>query len=226
MPRAIASTMARNDSSIVAGRRSRKTWNASSPGSTFVDTPKLPCTARSMNFRYCTGSGWSSPSAASRAATRSGVWRSPRIADTGPPGSDRSHRKTSIDKTMTTTHICRRRRTTKRITGSPHTPARVLGPALGRPPDLARVGRSAVGVLLPAVDRHGVELLSGERARDHTVHTGTDHQGRRRVADGQAREVVLHDLLVDVREGRGPLVLVDHRVGGLEVVGELRAPRH
>ena len=105
-----------------------------------------PATARSRNLRYCTGMGWSRPSAASRAARRSGVWRSPSIADTGPPGSDRSQTKTSIDRTRTTTHHLQESSYDKADQEfSSHTPARVRGPSLGRPPDVTHIGRSAGG---------------------------------------------------------------------------------
>ena len=109
-------------------------------------SPKFPWTARSMNFRYCTGSGWSSPSAASRAALRSAVCRSPRIAETGPPGSERSQTKTSIDSAMTTRIIWSSRRQDKTKHASPPTPARLGGRRSRRPPGLVQVGQRRVGV--------------------------------------------------------------------------------
>ena len=45
----MAISMAKIASSIVAGSRIRKTWKASSPGSTAVEAPNSPWAAREMN---------------------------------------------------------------------------------------------------------------------------------------------------------------------------------
>src|SRR5918995_478110 len=224
MARVMAMNSASRVSSIVAGSRDQKTSSASSPGSTLVEMPKLPWTARSMNFRYCTDRGWSSPKAASRASRRSVVCRSPRIAETGTPGSERSQPNTSIESTRTTRIIWISRRRTKRSMD--------LLPRLRCPGavvhDDPRTRRRSVSDEWESLssDRHRVELLGRERAGDHALHAGSDDQGGGRVADRQAGKVLLHDLAVDLLERRAPLGLVDGRVGRLEVVDQLLAPRH
>ena len=94
-------------SSTVAGNRWRKIWKASTPGSTPVLEPELaldgPLRRTPSTARRAAGRG---PRAFSRAARRSGVAFSPRIAETVPPGRLRSHRKTSSDRTTTTPTIC------------------------------------------------------------------------------------------------------------------------
>ena len=54
MANTMAMAIAQMLSSIVAGSRTRKMWNASCPGSTAVETPNSPLDARCRNFRYCT----------------------------------------------------------------------------------------------------------------------------------------------------------------------------
>jgi hypothetical protein len=107
----MAMRIARIDSSRVAGNRWRKMSIAESPGCTPVETPKSPDAARVRNFQYCTKMGWSRPSSRVSAARLSVVARSPRRAETGPPGSERSHANSSTDSTPTTITSCSNRRT-------------------------------------------------------------------------------------------------------------------
>lgn len=99
---------------MVAGSRIRKISIASRPGSTPVETPKSPWAMRWTNRQYWVHSGWSRPNAASSSARRSGVARSPRIADTGPPGSDLSHMKSRNERTTMTSTSWISRRTMNR----------------------------------------------------------------------------------------------------------------
>src|SRR5688572_3874489 len=99
---------------------------------------------------------------------------------------------------------------------------RLRGPgAAGATTPEPHADRSVSGWESLPSDGDRVELLGRERARDHALHARTDHEGGRRVADRQTGQVLLHDLCVDLLEGRGALALVDDRVGRLEVVGQL-----
>ena len=102
-------TMAKKLSSIVAGSRWRNTSRASRPGSTLVEGPKSPWSTRPTNLPYCTKTGWSRPNCFSMAARVAGVARSPRIADTTPPGRERSQKNSRRERTNTTPTIWIRR---------------------------------------------------------------------------------------------------------------------
>ena len=96
-------------SSMVAGSRVKKMSKASRPGSTAVEAPNSPLAARWRNFTYWTWTGWSRPSASVSAARVSGVARSPRIAETVPPGRERSQKNSRRERTNTTPTIWIRR---------------------------------------------------------------------------------------------------------------------
>ena len=101
----MAMAIAQMLSSIVAGRRVRKMSKASRPGSTDVEAPNSPRAARWTNLRYCTYTGWSRPNASVSAARVAGVARSPRIAETTPPGRERSQKNRRRERTNTTPTI-------------------------------------------------------------------------------------------------------------------------
>ncbi len=65
-----------------------------------------------MNFRYCVGSGLSSPHACRSSATRAGVAWFPRIVTAGSPGMRWIRKKTRIVTPKATGTACSRRRTT------------------------------------------------------------------------------------------------------------------
>src|SRR5829696_7819913 len=166
MPIATAMASAITASSMVAGKRCTNNATAESPVCTPVEMPKSPDSARPRNFAYWTMTGWSMPSCARRLRLDSSVARSPRRADTGPPGRARSHAKSSSDNTAMTATSWSIRRTVKRSTA------------------------------LALADR--VVVLGGQRTRHQPLDVLGDHDGRRRVRDRHRREVLGHDVRVDL----------------------------
>src|SRR6478609_12016357 len=235
MPNANARMIAPTASSTVAPNRVKNTSRTSVPGETPVDWPKSPVRIRPRYLKYCTMTGWSRPSTDSSSARFSGVARSPSSAVTGPPGRLRSQRNSSSDSTNSTSTSCSSRRTvylsigTSGANASRHFSAvdhDALPAISGVSPACrgqnvminSRSGRSA-----GLVDR--AEALVGQRAGHQPLHVPGDHDRRRRGRDRHPRQVLAHQILVDLDVSGVALGGIGNGVGRLQVRRQLRTPR-
>ena len=111
-------SMAPKASSMVAGNLVANTSVTATPGETAVDVPKSPWMIRPRYLKYWTMIGSSRPSTRRSSATFAGVERSPSMAVTGPPGSERNQTNSSSDSSSSTRTSCNSRRTVYLSTGS------------------------------------------------------------------------------------------------------------